>query len=182
MCQNRIDHSEKCGHNKLSLQTRLKEAHTTSKHVGDDKTSWKISRLLPSWVKLNTHWQEKMKRALNTMAAKIYKKIYYEIYHCTVTTIVISLSQLSRLTRPRVHCTVRQLTVTRVQHHRDLHQHHQHHHHYHHRGLLIINFTRQKPAYGQKGLTGGSLRVSGAQLGSGKWWFFVTDTHTNTES
>ena len=33
MCQNRINHSEKCGHNKLSLQTRLKEAHTTSKQA-----------------------------------------------------------------------------------------------------------------------------------------------------
>ena len=48
--------------------------------------------------------------------------------------------------------------------------------------ILIINFTRQKPAYGQKGLAGGSLRASGAQLGSGKWWFFLTDTHTNNES
>ena len=48
--------------------------------------------------------------------------------------------------------------------------------------ILIINFTRQKPAYGQKGLAGGSLRASGAQLGSGKWWFFVTDTQTDTSS
>ena len=48
--------------------------------------------------------------------------------------------------------------------------------------ILIINFARQKPAYGQKGLAGGSLRASGAQFGSGKWWFFVTDTHTNNKS
>ena len=35
--------------------------------------------------------------------------------------------------------------------------------------------TRPKPAYGRQGLAGRSLRASGAQLGSGKWSFFVTD-------
>ena len=35
-------------------------------------------------------------------------------------------------------------------------------------------------AYGRQGLVGGSLRASGAQLRSGKWWFFVTHIHTNT--
>ena len=47
--------------------------------------------------------------------------------------------------------------------------------------VIIIN-TRPRPAYGRQGLAGGSLRASGAQLGSGKWWFFVTHKQTNTSS
>ena len=43
--------------------------------------------------------------------------------------------------------------------------------------FIIIIITWPKPAYGRQGLAGGSLRASGAQLGSGKWSFFVTDTH-----
>ena len=46
--------------------------------------------------------------------------------------------------------------------------------------FFIIIITRPKPAYGWQGLAGGSLEASGAQLGSGKWWFFVTDKHTHT--
>ena len=48
--------------------------------------------------------------------------------------------------------------------------------------IIIIIITRPKPAYGRQGLAGGSLRASGAQLGSGKWWFFVTHRQTNTSS
>ena len=44
-----------------------------------------------------------------------------------------------------------------------------------HHNIYII--TRPKPAYGQQGLAGSSLHASGAQLGSGKWWFFVTNRH-----
>jgi len=44
----------------------------------------------------------------------------------------------------------------------------------------IITITRQKPAYGRQGLAAVSLRASGAQLGRGKWSFFVTDTQTHT--
>ena len=40
--------------------------------------------------------------------------------------------------------------------------------------ICIIIITRPKPAYGRQGLAGRSLRASAAQLGSGKWWFFVT--------
>ena len=43
--------------------------------------------------------------------------------------------------------------------------------------IVTIIITRPKPAYGRQGLAGGSLRASGAQLGSGKWWFFVTNRH-----
>ena len=39
--------------------------------------------------------------------------------------------------------------------------------------MVIIIITRPKPAYGRQGLAGGSLRASGAQLGSGK-----LQTHT----
>ena len=43
---------------------------------------------------------------------------------------------------------------------------------------ISISFTtRPKPAYSRQGLAGCSLCASGAQLGSGKWSFFVTDTH-----
>ena len=41
----------------------------------------------------------------------------------------------------------------------------------------IIPITRQKPAYGRQGLAAVSLRASGAQLGRGKWSFFVTHKH-----
>ena len=34
--------------------------------------------------------------------------------------------------------------------------------------IIIIIITRPKPAYGRRGLAGGSLRTSGAQLESGK--------------
>ena len=43
--------------------------------------------------------------------------------------------------------------------------------------LLLIIVTRPKLAYGGQGLAGVSLCASGAQLGRGKWSFFVTDTH-----
>ena len=43
---------------------------------------------------------------------------------------------------------------------------HHHHHHHHDQGA-------------RQGLAGGSLCASDAQLGSGKWWFFVTDTQTH---
>ena len=46
--------------------------------------------------------------------------------------------------------------------------------------IIIINITKPKPTYGRQGLAGGSLHGSGGQLGNGKWWFFVTNTHTNT--
>ena len=45
--------------------------------------------------------------------------------------------------------------------------------------IIIIIITRPKPAYGRQGLAGGSLRASGAQLGSEKWWFFLTHKHTH---
>ena len=44
--------------------------------------------------------------------------------------------------------------------------------------IIIIIITRPKPAYGRQGLAGCSLPSSGAQFGSRKWWYFVTDTHT----
>ena len=45
--------------------------------------------------------------------------------------------------------------------------------------IIIIIITRPKPAYGQQGLAGCSLRASGAQLGNGKWWFsWQTNRHT----
>ena len=44
------------------------------------------------------------------------------------------------------------------------------------RAIIII--TRPKPAYGRQGPAGGSLCASVTQLGSGKWWFFVTNKHT----
>ena len=47
---------------------------------------------------------------------------------------------------------------------------------------IIIKDIRPKPTYGRQGLAGRSLRASGAQLGSGKWSFFVTDKQTNTSS
>ena len=46
--------------------------------------------------------------------------------------------------------------------------------------IFIIIITRPKPAYGRQGPTNVLLRASGAQLGSGKWSFFVTDTQTIT--
>ena len=51
--------------------------------------------------------------------------------------------------------------------------------------IIVITFiiiTRPKLAYGRQGLVGDSLRASSAQLGSGKWCFFVTDKQTHTSS
>ena len=44
--------------------------------------------------------------------------------------------------------------------------------------IIIIIITRSKPAYDRQGIVG----ASSAQLGSGKWSFFVTDRQTNTSS
>ena len=65
------------------------------------------------------------------------------------------------------------LTLTSISINKPHHHPHPNHHHY----LLIL--TRPKSAWGWQGLAGGSLRASGAQLGSGKWSFFVTYTQTN---
>ena len=42
--------------------------------------------------------------------------------------------------------------------------------------IIIIIITRPKPAFGRQGLAGRPLRASRAQLGSGKWSFFMTNT------
>ena len=44
--------------------------------------------------------------------------------------------------------------------------------------ITIIIIARPKPAYDRQGLAAVSLRASGAQLGRGKWSFFVTNKHT----
>ena len=105
--------SNRCVKTKLSIQRSadttswdcrpdwMRHTQQANKHVGDDKTSWKTSRRLPSWLKLNTRWQEKMTRApkyygcRNTCEDISQSPPLYCRHHCYIIITVITIDTTS---------------------------------------------------------------------------------------